>query len=162
MVMMMMSTMMKMAMVMIKMAIMIKMGEERYHTKAKFVSSKGLDSLGRYRFGQSVVLALLLLQERWEETGRVGTGEHQSHDLVLLLHRTAVAPLEASEAPAFITTANHHIMGRTHKEIPDSLREWLKKQKIFFVASAPLNGKYVNVSPKGYQSLSFITPNQVK
>ncbi|RXW20391.1 hypothetical protein EST38_g5460 [Candolleomyces aberdarensis] len=41
-------------------------------------------------------------------------------------------------------------MGETYAEIPDSLIEWIKKQHIFWVASAPLSAEgHVNISPKG-------------
>ncbi|KAJ2918119.1 hypothetical protein MD484_g2293, partial [Candolleomyces efflorescens] len=41
-------------------------------------------------------------------------------------------------------------MGETYAEIPDSLIEWVKKQHIFWVASAPLSAEgHVNISPKG-------------
>lgn len=39
---------------------------------------------------------------------------------------------------------------------------WIKKQKLFFVASAPLTDKgTVNCSPKGYDSLRIINSKQV-
>lgn len=42
------------------------------------------------------------------------------------------------------------IMGAYYETIPESLIEWIRKQKLFYVASAPLSGKgHVNVSPKG-------------
>ncbi|KAF9408169.1 hypothetical protein BGZ94_002425 [Podila epigama] len=53
-------------------------------------------------------------------------------------------------------------MGEYYDIIEEKLIEWIKKQKIFFVASAPLdaNGK-VNVSPKGYDALRVINQNKV-
>lgn len=46
--------------------------------------------------------------------------------------------------------------------ITDDLRDWALKQSIFFVASAPLAGKHINLSPKGVPSASFsiFGPNQ--
>lgn len=41
-------------------------------------------------------------------------------------------------------------MGKFYDEIPESLFEWIQKQHIFWVASAPLSGQgHINVSPKG-------------
>ncbi|KAG2353514.1 hypothetical protein BDR07DRAFT_1367005 [Suillus spraguei] len=41
-------------------------------------------------------------------------------------------------------------MAKYYDEIPESLIEWIKKQHMFWVASAPLGpGGHVNVSPKG-------------
>ncbi|OQO01407.1 hypothetical protein B0A48_12962 [Cryoendolithus antarcticus] len=41
-------------------------------------------------------------------------------------------------------------MGQFYEEIPKSMIPWIKAQKMFWVASAPLSGKgHVNVSPKG-------------
>ncbi|KAK5049056.1 hypothetical protein LTR84_005478 [Exophiala bonariae] len=46
-------------------------------------------------------------------------------------------------------------------EISPDLAEWAMKQQVFFVASAPLHGKHINLSPKGLPSSSFsiLTPN---
>ena len=41
-------------------------------------------------------------------------------------------------------------MARTYDEITDHIREWLDRQAMFFVATAPLTGDgHVNLSPKG-------------
>ena len=41
-------------------------------------------------------------------------------------------------------------MGKFYDEIPGNLMAWIKKQEMFFVATAPLRGDgHVNVSPKG-------------
>jgi hypothetical protein len=41
-------------------------------------------------------------------------------------------------------------MARTHEEIDRPLRDWIARQPMFFVATAPLAGDgHVNVSPKG-------------
>jgi hypothetical protein len=46
--------------------------------------------------------------------------------------------------------------------ISDDHAEWIKKQKIFFVGTAPLDGRgTVNNSPKGYDCLRVLNPNQV-
>ncbi|KAG0347034.1 hypothetical protein BG004_000259 [Podila humilis] len=48
------------------------------------------------------------------------------------------------------------------EEMKPSHQTWIKKQKLFFVASAPLKSDgTVNVSPKGYDSLRIINPKQV-
>jgi Pyridoxamine 5'-phosphate oxidase len=53
-------------------------------------------------------------------------------------------------------------MGKTFDQLDNDLIAFIKAQKIFFVASAPLaaNG-HVNVSPKGYDSLSVIDNHTV-
>src|SRR5215211_2315452 len=41
-------------------------------------------------------------------------------------------------------------MARTHERIDDHLRDWIARQPMFFVGTAPLAGDgHVNVSPKG-------------
>ena len=41
-------------------------------------------------------------------------------------------------------------MGKTFDRIDEHLREWISRQALFFVATAPLDGDaHVNVSPKG-------------
>jgi len=41
-------------------------------------------------------------------------------------------------------------MGKSYDEIPETLIEWIKKQHMFWVASAPLSPDgHVNLSPKG-------------
>lgn len=48
-------------------------------------------------------------------------------------------------------------MGVFYETIPDSLREWILQQKVFWVASAPLSGAgHVNVSPKGGEYFGVI------
>ncbi len=54
-------------------------------------------------------------------------------------------------------------MGQFYDSIPPNLLEWIQKQHVFWVASAPLdpNG-HVNVSPKGtYDCFHVIGPNKV-
>ena len=36
-----------------------------------------------------------------------------------------------------------------YDHIPDDLAEWALKQQVFFIASAPLVGAHINLSPKG-------------
>lgn len=46
--------------------------------------------------------------------------------------------------------------------ITPELRDWALRQSVFFVASAPLQGRHVNVSPKGFPDSSFaiLGPNE--
>ena len=54
-------------------------------------------------------------------------------------------------------------MARVYDEITDHLREWVGRQSMFFVATAPLAGDgHVNVSPKGpIGSLRVLGPHHV-
>jgi len=54
-------------------------------------------------------------------------------------------------------------MARVYDEITDHLREWVGRQSMFFVATAPLAGNgHVNVSPKGpIGSLRVLGPHRV-
>jgi hypothetical protein len=41
-------------------------------------------------------------------------------------------------------------MGRTYDRLDDRLQEWMERQPVFFVATAPLSGAgHINCSPKG-------------
>ncbi len=40
-------------------------------------------------------------------------------------------------------------MGRLYDRIDERLRDWMIAQPVFFVATAPLDGGHVNLSPKG-------------
>ena len=51
-------------------------------------------------------------------------------------------------------------MGTQHSSISDSLKAFIKAQKIYFVATAAKDGR-VNVSPKGMDSLRVIDQNKV-
>ena len=48
-------------------------------------------------------------------------------------------------------------MGKQYKSLTDSDREFIKKQKLFYIASC--SGKEVNLSPKGYDSIKVIDEN---
>ena len=54
-------------------------------------------------------------------------------------------------------------MARTHEQIDEPMREWIARQPMVFVASAPLAGDgHVNVSPKGPGgSLRVLDPDRV-
>jgi len=49
-------------------------------------------------------------------------------------------------------------MAKLYPELNDELIIFIKSQKIFFVATAPdnLKGEYVNLSPKGYDTLKIL------
>lgn len=53
-------------------------------------------------------------------------------------------------------------MGKFYEEIPDNLLEWIPKQEVFWVATAPLSGDgHVNVSPKGLRGTFHVeSPTQ--
>jgi hypothetical protein len=40
-------------------------------------------------------------------------------------------------------------MGKLYDEIDEKLADWIRRQRLFFVATAPAEGGHVNVSPKG-------------
>jgi len=53
-------------------------------------------------------------------------------------------------------------MGKVYDQLDETLIEFIQKQNVFFVASAPLSAEgHVNVSPKGYDSLAILDPNTV-
>ena len=47
-------------------------------------------------------------------------------------------------------------MAETYDGINADLRRWIERQHLFFVATAPLAGAHVNVSPKGRDSLRVL------
>lgn len=53
-------------------------------------------------------------------------------------------------------------MGKTYPEITPGLRQWIEKQVLFFVSTAPLSGDgHVNCSPKGLDSFRILSKNTV-
>ncbi|GAA6048714.1 hypothetical protein JCM3770_003924 [Rhodotorula araucariae] len=53
-------------------------------------------------------------------------------------------------------------MGAFYDEIPDSVVDWIREQRMFWVATAPLAGSgTVNVSPKGYDCFTVVSPTAV-
>lgn len=53
-------------------------------------------------------------------------------------------------------------MAKYYEEITPELREFIARQQMFFVASAPLAAEgHVNVSPKGLDSFRVLTPHRV-
>jgi len=53
-------------------------------------------------------------------------------------------------------------MGKTHETITPELTEWIGKQRMFFVGTAPLSADdHVNISPKGGDSFRILGPLEV-
>lgn len=53
-------------------------------------------------------------------------------------------------------------MAATYDHLDDKLIDFIRRQKLFFVATAPLSADgSVNLSPKGYDSLAIIDPRTV-
>jgi len=46
-------------------------------------------------------------------------------------------------------------MVKFYDSLSDELRDWAIEQQVFFIASAPINGKHVNLSPKGLPAATF-------
>jgi hypothetical protein len=53
-------------------------------------------------------------------------------------------------------------MSTVYDELDETLIGFIRRQKLFFVATAPLSAEgSVNISPKGYESLAIIDPRTV-
>lgn len=53
-------------------------------------------------------------------------------------------------------------MGRTYSEITPELRDFIQRQRMFFVATAPSGSDgHVNVSPKGLETFRILSPSRV-
>lgn len=52
-------------------------------------------------------------------------------------------------------------MGTTYDEITDSMRTFVEAQHVFFVATAPVEGAHVNLSPKGLESFRILDAHTV-
>ena len=53
-------------------------------------------------------------------------------------------------------------MAKTYEAITEHLQQFILAQHVFFVATAPLDGNgHVNVSPKGLDTFSVLSPNRV-
>ena len=53
-------------------------------------------------------------------------------------------------------------MAKLHEHITDSIRSFIEKQHLFFVATAPLSAEgHVNLSPKGLDSLRVLSRDRV-
>ena len=50
-------------------------------------------------------------------------------------------------------------MGKTYDRIDEQVQTWIERQRMFFVATAPLDGEgQVNCSPKGHDTLRVVDP----
>jgi hypothetical protein len=52
-------------------------------------------------------------------------------------------------------------MGTTYERIDDPLRAFIEAQHVFFVATAPLRGGHINLSPKGLGQLRVLGPTAI-
>ncbi len=53
-------------------------------------------------------------------------------------------------------------MAKTYDSITDDLQSFIRRQHVFFVATAPLDGNgHVNLSPKGLDSFRILSPWQI-
>jgi hypothetical protein len=52
-------------------------------------------------------------------------------------------------------------MGQALDALNEKLTEWIGRQHLFFVATAPSEGGHVNLSPKGHDSLRVLDPSTV-
>ena len=53
-------------------------------------------------------------------------------------------------------------MGKFHEQITDAHKDFIEKQHIFFVATAPLSSNgHINLSPKGLDCFKVLSPNRV-
>jgi len=53
-------------------------------------------------------------------------------------------------------------MSKLHEQIEPELAEWIRNQRVFFVASAPLSAEgHVNVSPKGGEAFRVLGSHEV-
>src|SRR5919202_7109342 len=54
-------------------------------------------------------------------------------------------------------------MGKLYDQIDEKLAAWIRRQRLFFVATAPSTGGHVNVSPKGpIESLRILDGHTVE
>lgn len=51
-------------------------------------------------------------------------------------------------------------MAKFYEKIPTRMQTFIKKQKVFFVATAPKNGR-INLSPKGMDSFRILNENRI-
>ena len=52
-------------------------------------------------------------------------------------------------------------MGKVLESISDDLRTFIEAQRVFFVATAPVAGGHVNISPKGMDTFRVLSPDRV-
>ncbi len=64
--------------------------------------------------------------------------------------------------PKYSRAWHNELMGKPFTELGDAHVEWIKKQRMFFVATAPTaEDGLLNLSPKGLDSFSVIDPTTV-
>lgn len=52
-------------------------------------------------------------------------------------------------------------MGKFYDEIPPHIFPWIKKQKMFWVATAPLSAQgHIHVSPKGFEGTFHVVDDR--
>jgi hypothetical protein len=52
-------------------------------------------------------------------------------------------------------------MGRVYEQIDAEIAAWIKRQRVFFVATAPRDGELINCSPKGLDTLQILGPREL-
>ena len=53
-------------------------------------------------------------------------------------------------------------MGKVYEKIDETLREFIRAQQMFFVATGPLRASgHINLSPKGLDSLRILGPHTI-
>ena len=53
-------------------------------------------------------------------------------------------------------------MGKEYTEISERIQQWIERQRMFFVATAPLSGQgHVNCSPKGLDTFRVLGPREI-
>jgi len=67
---------------------------------------------------------------------------------------------ENEEALIIKNTLTHPNMSQKYTEISDKIKIFIEQQKIFFVSTAPADGR-INLSPKGMDSLRVLGQNRV-
>ena len=63
--------------------------------------------------------------------------------------------------PESLPSGNISAMGKVLPFLTDGLRTFVERQQLFFVATAPLSGGHVNLSPKGMDSFRVLGPTSV-
>jgi hypothetical protein len=61
--------------------------------------------------------------------------------------------------PRLRTRSHGGVMGKFFEQLTPAHREFIARQKIYFIATAPDSGR-VNVSPKGYDSFRVLSPTR--
>ena len=94
------------------------------------------------------------------EVLRYATADHGFHCDVRSSYN-AEAATDAWAAHAGLVRRAPRLMGEASETLDDKLIEWIGRQHVFFVATAPAEGGHVNLSPKGHDSLRVLDPSTV-